>query len=53
MLTTLSSLRKRNAAQAGRLNTTNNALGRLTQKLQLQNSKLAKLEARLKELRNQ
>ena len=53
MLTTLSSLRKRNAAQAGRLNTTNNALGRFTQKLQLQNSKLAKLEARLKELRNQ
>jgi hypothetical protein len=31
----------------------NNSLGSYTQKLQLQNQKLAELEARLKKLRNQ
>lgn len=53
ILATLQASRQRTAAQAIRLNATNNALGSFTQKLQLQNQKLAELEARLKKLRNQ
>ncbi len=50
---TLKASRQRNATQAKRLNATNSALSDYTQKLQLQNQKLADLEARLKKLRNQ
>ena len=50
---TLKASRQRNATQAKSLNATNSALSDYTQKLQLQNQKLADLEARLKKLRNQ
>jgi len=53
ILATLKSSRKRTAAQASRLSKTNSTLGSYTRKLQLQNQKLAELQARLKKLRNQ
>jgi pilus assembly protein FimV len=53
ILATLKASRQRNATQAKRLNATNSSLGSYTKKLQLQNRKLAELEARLKKLRNQ
>ncbi len=53
ILATLKSARQRTADQASRVATTNSALGQYTQRLQLQNQKLAELQARLKKLRNQ
>ncbi|WP_201558068.1 FimV family protein [Psychrobacter sp. 72-O-c] len=53
ILATLKSSRKRTAVQASRLLKTNSTLGSYTRKLQLQNQKLAELQARLKKLRNQ
>lgn len=53
ILATLKSARQRTADQAKRVATTRNTLGSYAQKLQLQNQKLAELEARLKKLRNQ
>lgn len=53
ILASLKSSRQRTAKQAQRTKLVNNSLGSYTQKLQLQNQKLAELEARLKELRNQ
>lgn len=53
ILATLKSSRKHTAAQASRLSKTNSTLGSYTRKLQLQNQKLAELQARLKKLRNQ
>ena len=53
ILATLKASRQRNASQAKRLVATHSTLGSYTKKLQLQNQKLAELEARLKKLRNQ
>lgn len=53
ILATLKSSRQRTAAQAQRLSKTSSTLGSYTKKLQLQNQKLAELQARLKKLRNQ
>lgn len=53
ILASLKSSRQRTASQAQRAKLVSNSLGSYTQKLQLQNQKLAELEARLKELRNQ
>ena len=53
ILATLKSARQNTADQAKRVATTRNTLGSYAQKLQLQNQKLAELEARLKKLRNQ
>ena len=53
ILASLKSSRQSTAAQAKRVKATNNTLSSYTKKLQLQNQKLAELEARLKKLRNQ
>ncbi len=53
VLASLQSSRKSTAAQAQRVKSISSTLGSYTQKLQLQNQKLAELEARLKKLRNQ
>ena len=53
ILATLKSARQRTAEQAKRVAATNSTLGSYAKKLQLQNQKLAELEARLKKLRNQ
>ncbi len=53
ILATLKSSRQLTAAQAKRVKTTNSTLSSYATKLQLQNQKLAELEARLKQLRNQ
>jgi len=53
VLATLKASRQNAADQAQRLIDTSNALGVYTQKIQLQNQKLAELQARLKKLRNQ
>ncbi|MGM8897565.1 MULTISPECIES: type IV pilus assembly protein FimV [unclassified Psychrobacter] len=53
ILATLKSARQRTAEQAKRVAATNSILGSYAKKLQLQNQKLAELEARLKKLRNQ
>ena len=52
-LATLKASRQEAASQAQRLSKTNSALDSYTRKLQLQNQKLAELQARLKKLRNQ
>ncbi|WP_010199813.1 FimV family protein [Psychrobacter sp. PAMC 21119] len=52
-LATLKASRQEAASQAQRLSKTNNMLDSYTSKLQLQNQKLAELQARLKKLRNQ
>ena len=52
-LATLKASRQGAASQAQRLSKTNNMLDGYTSKLQLQNQKLAELQARLKKLRNQ
>ncbi|WP_201543185.1 FimV family protein [Psychrobacter immobilis] len=53
VLDILKSSRKSTADQAQRLSKTNSTLGSYTKKLQLQNQKLAELQARLEKLRNQ
>ncbi len=53
ILATLKSTRQSTAMQAKRLSETSSALNSYTRKLQLQNQKLADLQARLKKLRNQ
>ncbi|SLJ85044.1 peptigoglycan-binding protein LysM [Psychrobacter sp. DAB_AL43B] len=53
VLTILKSSRQSTASQAQRLSKTNGMLDSYTRKLQLQNQKLAELQARLKKLRNQ
>lgn len=53
ILATLKASRQRTATQAKRLSETSNTLGNYSQKIQLQNQKLAELQARLKQLRNQ
>ena len=53
VLDILKSSRQSTADQAKRLSKTNAILGSYTKKLQLQNQKLAELQARLKKLRNQ
>ena len=53
VLATLKASRQNAAAQAQRLIDTSSALDGYTQKIQLQNQKLAELQARLKTLRNQ
>lgn len=53
VLDILKSSRKSTADQAQRLSKTNATLGSYTKKLQLQNQKLAELQARLEKLRNQ
>ncbi|MDN5621360.1 MAG: peptigoglycan-binding protein LysM [Psychrobacter sp.] len=53
ILATLKASRQEAAAQAQRLSETSSALDNYTKKLQLQNQKLAELQARLKKLRNQ
>ena len=53
VLDILKSSRKNTADQAQRLSKTNSTLGSYTKKLQLQNQKLAELQARLEKLRNQ
>ena len=53
ILATLKSSRQRTAEQAEQLSKTSTMLGNYTKKLQLQNQKLAELQARLKQLRNQ
>ncbi|OLF39361.1 MULTISPECIES: hypothetical protein [unclassified Psychrobacter] len=53
ILATLKTARQRTAEQAKRVAATNSTLGSYAKKLQLQNQKLAELEARLKKLRNQ
>ncbi|MDO5768986.1 MAG: FimV/HubP family polar landmark protein [Psychrobacter sp.] len=53
IMATLKSSRLKAAAQAKRVREVNVQLTSYTQKLQLQNQKLAELEARLKELKNQ
>ena len=52
-LATLKASRQKTASQAQRLSKTNSTLESYTRKLQLQNQKLAELQARLKKLRNQ
>ncbi len=53
ILATLKSARQRTSEQSKRVIATNSTLGSYAKKLQLQNQKLAELEARLKKLRNQ
>ncbi|MGE6473718.1 peptigoglycan-binding protein LysM [Psychrobacter sp. NPDC078631] len=53
ILATLKATRQKTAAQAQRLSSTSSTLNSYTKKLQLQNQKLAELQARLKKLRNQ
>ena len=53
ILATLKASRQSTAAQAQQLSKTSNALDSYTRKIQLQNQKLAELQARLKKLRNQ
>ena len=53
VLDILKSSRQSTADQAQRLSKTNSTLGSYTKKLQLQNQKLAELQARLEKLRNQ
>ena len=53
VLDILKSSRKSTADQAQHLSKTNSTLGSYTKKLQLQNQKLAELQARLEKLRNQ
>ena len=53
VLTILKSSRQSTASQAQRLSKTSGTLESYTRKLQLQNQKLAELQARLKKLRNQ
>lgn len=53
VLTLLKSSRKSTALQAQQLSKTSGTLDSYTRKLQLQNQKLAELQARLKKLRNQ
>ncbi len=53
ILATLKASRQKTASQAQRLSKTSSALDNYTKKLQLQNQKLAELQARLKKLRNQ
>ncbi|MGO2340946.1 MAG: type IV pilus assembly protein FimV, partial [Psychrobacter sp.] len=53
ILATLKASRQSVASQAQRLSKTSSALESYTQKIQLQNQKLAELQARLKKLRNQ
>jgi len=53
VLDILKSSRQSTADQAQRLSKTNSTLGGYTKKLQLQNQKLAELQARLEKLRNQ
>ena len=53
VLDILKSSRQSTADQAQRLSKTNSTLNSYTKKLQLQNQKLAELQARLKKLRNQ
>ncbi|MBZ1393308.1 peptigoglycan-binding protein LysM [Psychrobacter pacificensis] len=53
ILATLKASRQETASQAQRLSKTSSALDNYTKKLQLQNQKLAELQARLKKLRNQ
>ena len=53
ILATLKASRQETASQAQRLSKTSSALDNYTKKLQLQNRKLAELQARLKKLRNQ
>ena len=53
VLTILKSSRQSTASQAQRLSKTNSTLESSTRKLQLQNQKLAELQARLEKLRNQ
>ncbi|WP_372829252.1 FimV family protein [Psychrobacter maritimus] len=53
VLDILKSSRQSTADQAQRLSKTNSMLGSYTKKLQLQNQKLAELQARLEKLRNQ
>lgn len=53
ILATLKASRQGTASQAKRLSKTSSALDSYTRKLQLQNQKLAELQARLKKLRNQ
>lgn len=53
ILATLKASRQSTAAQAQRLSKTSSALDSYTRKIQLQNQKLAELQARLKKLRNQ
>ena len=53
ILATLKSSRQSTASQAQSLSKTSSALDSYTKKIQLQNQKLAELQARLKKLRNQ
>lgn len=53
ILATLKASRQKAAVQAERLSKTSSSLNSYTKKLQLQNQKLAELQARLKKLRNQ
>ena len=53
VLDILKSSRQSTVAEAQRLSKTNSTLGGYTKKLQLQNQKLAELQARLEKLRNQ
>ena len=53
ILETLKASRQQAAAQAQRLSSTSSTLSSYTKKIQLQNQKLAELQARLKKLRNQ
>ena len=53
ILATLKSSRQSTATQAQQLSKTSSALDSYTKKIQLQNQKLAELQARLKKLRNQ
>lgn len=53
ILATLKSSRQRTADQAQRVAAAHSSLSSYTQKIKLQNQKLAELEARLKKLRNQ
>jgi len=53
ILETLKASRQEAASQAKRLSSTNSALSGYTKKIQLQNQKLAELQARLEKLRNQ
>lgn len=52
LITALQNTRVQAAQKARRLNTLNQELSSAAQKLQLQNQKLAELEARLKALKN-
>ena len=53
ILATLKASRQAAASQAQSLSKTSSALDSYTRKIQLQNQKLAELQARLKKLRNQ